>query len=98
VFPKAKRPPVSLFQECQNLSVVHLISRKFCAPVLLVGRGKLSMLRATMPKTSIYEDRQTFFAKHEIGLTGQALIATPAGDAIRSEDRDKFKFSSPITR
>ena len=49
-----------------------------------------------MPKATIYEDCQTFFAKHEIGFTGQALIATPAGNAIRPEDQNEFEFGGPI--
>jgi len=65
-------------------------------PKRLVGLGKRVVLRATMPKATINEYRQSSFPEHKIWIAENANAATPAGNFEFSKYLYQAQLSRPI--
>jgi hypothetical protein len=96
MLPNPEDAPETLAKQSRDFLVADFVSGNLRRPKTFPRFWHPAVPPAAVPKASIYEDSQTFLAKHEIGLTGQVLIATPAGNAIHPEDRNEFKFGGPI--
>ena len=51
-----------------------------------------------MPETAVNEYGKALAVEDEIGLAGQGLVATPAGDAVGPENGGELQFCGAISR
>lgn len=76
--------------------VARLVALNLRLPIIDVALGKNEMAATvmTMPKTTIDEDYGAVFAKHEVGMTGQAGMVQPIAEATTEQElpHQQFRF------
>jgi hypothetical protein len=92
VLPDSQDMPTLLTQGFCNQTVATFVCREFFLPKRPVVDGRVGMLRAAMPKTSVHEDDDAVLAEREVGFSEKRLMSSPAGDAVGAKKRGKHKL------
>ena len=84
--------PTPAPERAVNQTVAVLIRRKLFIPIRTIGLGLRSVLRATVPETSIHKHRELEFWKNEIRFAEHRVIASPAGDTVAPQQFCQHNF------
>lgn len=87
--PKPNDAPTCRLQSPVCSSVALYIARNFLPPIMTVIGGHAAVLRAAVPKTTIYKNGQTFGSEDKIRAAGKGLMSTPALYAGSPQNGDK---------
>ena len=78
MLPNAKNFPSTVPESSCDFKITSFVRFELLLPEFLVGGGHGAVLRAAVPEAPINENSQSLRAEHEIGLSEDFLIPTPA--------------------
>ena len=96
MFPHAKDMPTGPFEAAGGFTVVVDVPGDLALPIGAIVAWHAQMAGAAVPEAAVHEDGETFTAEGEIGLAGKGLVATPAGDAVGTENGGEPQFGGAI--
>jgi|SRR5947209_13659172 len=85
--PHSNDSPAGFSKKAAIEPVTFGIAIDLAFPIGVVVFGHPAMPSATMPKTSINEDGNTFTAENEVGPAKNRLVTPPTSDPVCAKDR-----------
>ena len=95
--PEPEYPPPFVSKLACNPLVPSLIGLHFVSPELGSGLGCLVATWASVPETTVDEDRQFGSWEYEVWLSRQLLVSTPACNFERSENFDQSQLGCLVS-
>ena len=95
VLPNPQNVPTGAPQREVHLPVARAVRRDLVVPKFPVRFRPRVTPRTPVPETAVDKHRQSPLRKNEIRFSEQRTVPPPAGDAMRSEDRDQTQLGCP---
>jgi len=100
VFPDSNHSPAKLDEFHVRVAIPALIRHDLFLPERRIRLGRSSMLRATMPETTIYEDGDLRSEKNDVGPAIHAwneALLEPIAKAPTEQSRSQLQLSIRVT-
>jgi hypothetical protein len=89
MLPEAQDSPTCVSQGATYLPVPDDIGLNFCFPVVAPHAWQPTMLRTSVPETSVNKDNNTSLRKDKVWFAFKGESAPPAADPVSSQDPDQ---------
>jgi hypothetical protein len=88
MFPNPDNGPTFRPQTFSRGAIAFHISFDLCQPIFPIARRHSAMLCASVPKTTVHENRYPLFREHKVRATQNSRVPSPTCEPGGTKERD----------